>query len=325
MLRPRLTGLDHDVTWVTEDTPQSRSLLAGEHCVFVPGTEPRNLAGAFSYALDAQRILGCGGWERVVSTGALVAVPFLMAARVHGIESHFIESAARVDRPSLAARLLEWIPGVHRYSQYEACYPGRRRTGWIYGGSVFDSFTVGGERHRPVERMVVTLGTSTYSFRRLVNQLLEVTPPHVEVVWQVGGTSSVGLPPDARVSMPADVLFAAMQRADLVIAHAGVGSALNALKAGHRPVLVPRLRLHGEHVDDHQVQIADELGRRGLSAPLRVEEITWSNLTSGRRQIVGRSVPPAFALTSGSDVEHERFTFSPELRRRGRPRSHATS
>ena len=38
-----------------------------------------------------------------------------------------------------------------------------------------------------------------------------------------------------------------------------------ALDAGRSPFLVPRIHAHGEHTDDHQVLIAEELARRGLA------------------------------------------------------------
>src|SRR6185436_7016092 len=44
--------------------------------------------------------------------------------------------------------------------------------------------------------------------------------------------------------------------------HAGVGSFVVASRIGHRPVIVPRLRRYGEHVDDHQAQLARALERR---------------------------------------------------------------
>ena len=122
-------------------------------------------------------------------------------------------------------------------------------------------------------------------------------PPGVEVVWQTGWTDTSGLGIDAHVLMASEELSAAMRASDLVIAHAGAGSAISAMRAGHRPVLVPRQARHGEHVDDHQVQIAAELGSQGLATPLRVEDLTWEELLSRRRRVSLLSSPPAFQLT----------------------------
>lgn len=77
-----------------------------------------------------------------------------------------------------------------------------------------------------------------------------------------------------------------MRRADVVVAHAGTGSALAALDAGRCPVLIPRERAHGEHIDDHQRQIAAELELRGLAIHRSVESLTYADL----EQAAGRSV-----------------------------------
>lgn len=60
-------------------------------------------------------------------------------------------------------------------------------------------------------------------------------------------------------------LFACMRDADVVITHAGVGSAVTAIRAGKKPVLLPRLARYGEHVDDHQLQLAERLAEFGLA------------------------------------------------------------
>lgn len=299
MLRPRLSGVADEVTWLTWDTPFSRVLLRDEPHIFVRETAPRDLLGAAVNMVQAQRILAKGEWLSVVSTGALVAIPFMAVARAHGIACHFIESTARVDQPSMTARLLECMPGVQRYSQYRACYPDRRGSGWVYGGSVFDSFAPGEKRAGPVRRVVVTVGTNHYSFRRLIERVLAVIPADVEVIWQTGWTDTSGLDIEAKVLMASDELSAAMRSADLVIAHAGAGSAINAMRAGHRPVLVPRQAFHHEHVDDHQVQIAAELGRQGLATPLRVDDLTWPELLTARGQVTQPSYAPTFPLVGG--------------------------
>ncbi len=56
----------------------------------------------------------------------------------------------------------------------------------------------------------------------------------------------------------------AMARADSVICHAGVGTIMTALMAGHTPVVIPRQAEHGEHVDNHQLDIATRFADRGL-------------------------------------------------------------
>ena len=55
-----------------------------------------------------------------------------------------------------------------------------------------------------------------------------------------------------------------VRRSRAVVTHAGVGSVLVSLANGKRPLVVPRLKVYGEAVDDHQLQ----LGRRFAAAGL---------------------------------------------------------
>ena len=77
---------------------------------------------------------------------------------------------------------------------------------------------------------------------------------------------SAPAPPEAAAAAPylsfAETV-AYVERASVVVTHAGVGSFLVARRAGHVPVMVPRLRRLGEHVDDHQVQFARALEEQG--------------------------------------------------------------
>jgi UDP-N-acetylglucosamine transferase subunit ALG13 len=52
-------------------------------------------------------------------------------------------------------------------------------------------------------------------------------------------------------------------QAEKVISHAGIGTILNATRAGQTPVVVPRLRRFKETVDDHQLELARSLDGTG--------------------------------------------------------------
>lgn len=51
--------------------------------------------------------------------------------------------------------------------------------------------------------------------------------------------------------------------AELLIMHAGAGSILHAAEAGKIPVVMPRRAARGEHVNDHQVELAQALAQAG--------------------------------------------------------------
>jgi UDP-N-acetylglucosamine transferase subunit ALG13 len=45
--------------------------------------------------------------------------------------------------------------------------------------------------------------------------------------------------------------------------HAGAGSLIHAIQAGKVPVVMPRRAEEGEHIDDHQMELAHVLEREG--------------------------------------------------------------
>lgn len=270
-LRHRLPFELGEVTWFTFDTPQSRSMLDGERVVFADHAAPRDARAAARNARLAATMCRRLRFDHAVSTGASIGVSALPWARRYGAVTHYIESAARVEGPSLSGRMLTFVPGIRTSCQYTSWATGR----WNYAGSVFDSFASGPVE--PVSRLrkvVVTLGSQEgYPFDQLVDRLAEVLPADTEVLWQTGATDGSRFGDAARVSMPAAELEAAMADADLVVAHAGVGSALSSLLTGRHPVLVPRRAHAGEHIDDHQLQIAGELHSRGLATSCTPAEI----------------------------------------------------
>ena len=261
--------------WVTFDSPQSRSLLAGEDVVHVPPAASRDLVGAVRDLVIARKMFRRRRYDQVISTGASVAMSFFVPATAAGVNCAYIESATRTHGPSLTGRMAARLPGVRMFTQYRSWADET----WLYGGSIFDGFAAEPSGRRPVRKVVVTLGTHPrYTFPRLLARLVDVLPPGLDVLWQVGATRIARMPADARVSVPVDEMRRAMREADVVVSHAGVGSALAAMQAGRRAVYVPRRRLHGEHVDDHQVAMARELQSRDLVLAREADEVTFVDL-----------------------------------------------
>lgn len=283
-LADRLDGLEPDRLWVSFDCEQARTLLRRERKVFVPYIRERDLPGVARTLGHARRIMReAGAVGAVVSTGSAIALAFLPYAVARGIEAHYIESAARVQRPSMTGRVLQHLPGVRLYRQY----PNAARGAWRYGGSVFDGFHGAAGRSGGIRRAVVTVGTDK-GFRRLVQAAAAILPRDVDVLWQTGRTPVDDLGIEARPFVPAEELDRAMRDADVVIAHAGCGSALAALKAGKYPVLVPRDPRHGEVVDTHQREIARWLERRDLALWREPEALDLDAVA----RAAGRAVEP---------------------------------
>jgi UDP-N-acetylglucosamine transferase subunit ALG13 len=289
-LRPRLRGVDSDVIWVTFDTPQSRSLLRGEDVIHVPFTGTRDYRHVLANTREARRILRRPEVTGVVSTGAAIALSFLPLARAMGLPAHYVESATRADGPSATGRLLAKVPGIGLHTQH-AAWAGDR---WRFAGSVFDGYESHFKRFpsSKIRRAVVTLGQHDFGFRRLAERLVEIMPADAEVLWQTGSTDVTGLGIDAQPSVPEHVLRAAIEDADVVVSHAGIGSLICALEARRCPVIVPRRAAHGEHVDDHQVEIMEALRKTDIAVAREVEELTLEDLVFAAELKVGRVEEP---------------------------------
>lgn len=292
VLRPRIVGLADDVTWVTWDTPQSRSMLAGEQRFFVERAEPRDVGATLTTASAAHHVLSLGRWANVISTGSLPAVPFLALARARRIPCHFIESATRSNDPSLSGKIVARLHGVRLYSQYRDG-PGPR---WSYRGSVFDGYRAVPAEAAPLRRVLVSVGSSKFQFRRMLAAAARALPPDIETFWQTGHTDVSGLPIKAVPFLSAADFSAECDRADAVICHAGVGSALAALRAGHRPILVPRRALAREHIDDHQRAVACELAARGLAIACEAEELDLRLVELAAEKTIRMAEAPSFEL-----------------------------
>jgi len=287
---------DDDVVWVTADGPQSRSLLAdAPSVVHIAPMRPRDYGTLVRSVIPAIRILLRQRPDVVVSTGACVALAFLPFAWLVGAQAIFIESAARTRGPSLTGRLLALLPWVRLRTQHPA-WSGRR---WEYFGSVFDSWRAAPGRiiNRPIRRVVVTTGTQEgYPFVSLVEAVRRIVPEDVEVRYQVGGEFPAQLrPPGARDVISQREFDEWIRWSDVVVAHAGVGSAMTLFAAGRVPVLCPRRGSRGEHVDNHQRLIADELAGRGLVITAEPDALTWQHLVAAATASVRPALEPALS------------------------------
>lgn len=272
-LRPRL-GVK-DVVWVTPRTPQTESLLEREVVHWAEPSPPRDMAAVMRNAAHCRVLFERHAVSMVVSTGAALALSVLPQARMRNIKTVYIESATRLDAPSMSGRLLSLVPGMRTFSQSSAL--DNRR--WTYLASPWDLYESFEQEPRPISNMVVSLGTQEgYGFRRLLERLAPLVPSGTEVLWQTGSTDVEGLDIVGRASVPSSEMASAIAEADVVVAHAGTGIALMALENGKFPVLVPRRAMHGEHVDDHQLTIALELSLRDLCVSRDADSLKVADL-----------------------------------------------
>jgi beta-1,4-N-acetylglucosaminyltransferase len=92
--------------WVSDDTPDVRSLLASEPLLLARGPTARNACTLLRNLVLAWRV--CRRYQPaiLVTTGAATAVPFAWMARLHGTRVVYVESVTRIEAPSLSCRLI---------------------------------------------------------------------------------------------------------------------------------------------------------------------------------------------------------------------------
>jgi beta-1,4-N-acetylglucosaminyltransferase len=95
----------HDRMWVTFRKLDSRSLLAGERVAWAHHPTTRNLPNLVRNLLLAWRLLRSFRPDVVVSSGAGVAFPFFLVARLLGQKTVYVEVYDRIDSATMTGRL----------------------------------------------------------------------------------------------------------------------------------------------------------------------------------------------------------------------------
>lgn len=82
------------------------SILRGEEVFGAHSPAARSLRRLVRNVLLAWKLIGVLRPQVLLTTGAAVAVPFAWVARLRGVRVVYVESLARVERPSLSCRLI---------------------------------------------------------------------------------------------------------------------------------------------------------------------------------------------------------------------------
>jgi UDP-N-acetylglucosamine transferase subunit ALG13 len=114
--------------------------------------------------------------------------------------------------------------------------------------------------------ILVALGTQDKPFSRLldgVKACIENGLIQEKVVVQAGLTPYRYEKMEIFDLLDKDEFGALLNRADLLITHAGAGSILSGLKAHKKVIACARRQQYGEHTNDHQVQILARFDEEG--------------------------------------------------------------
>ena len=123
--------------------------------------------------------------------------------------------------------------------------------------------------------MYVTVGTMHLEFARLIRAMDAIAvASKEEVVVQTGMSRCVPEHCAHFDFKPREEVEAIQREARVVVAHAGIGSVIDALKAARPLIVVPRLRRFGEHNNDHQLELARAVEARGWGRMIEdIEEL----------------------------------------------------
>ena len=109
-----------------------------------------------------------------------------------------------------------------------------------------------------------TVGTMFLDFPRLLNKIDSIAGKTDEKFIVQTGMSELTLDHCECFDFKShDEILELQRQARVVICHGGIGAMLDALKCRVPIVVVPRLKRYKEHMNDHQLDIAKAIERRG--------------------------------------------------------------
>jgi len=109
----------------------------------------------------------------------------------------------------------------------------------------------------------VSVGTHEDPFDRMLNAVYGLELDE-ELVVQYGPSSVRCERAREHEYLAFDEVVECIRSARAVVMHAGVGSVMISLANGKRPIVMARRHEFGEHVDDHQVELARRMEASGL-------------------------------------------------------------
>ena len=118
--------------------------------------------------------------------------------------------------------------------------------------------------------ILVTVGTERFSFNRLmdwIDSLIQknlIQPDREEIIIQYGSCTITPQGTNNFSVLPSEEFNNIVTQARLIIAHCGEGT-IDLLSTITKPfILVPRSSKYQEHVDDHQIELAEALAQQGM-------------------------------------------------------------
>lgn len=110
-------------------------------------------------------------------------------------------------------------------------------------------------------KIFVTIGTQRFQFDRLLKKIDELIEEKYlkseDLLVQCVYSEYKPKHYETFYMKPQRDIEKIMKDSDLIITHSGTGSIITALSLSKKVIVVPRLKKYGEHVDDHQIELAE--------------------------------------------------------------------
>ena len=109
----------------------------------------------------------------------------------------------------------------------------------------------------------VTVGFHFQGFDRLIQKMDEIAGKvNEEVIMQIGSTKYKPIHAKYFDFVDDDAEMTKLfLTARIIVAHAGAGTLMNAIRYNRPFIVVPRLKNFNEHVDDQQIELADAVSK----------------------------------------------------------------
>jgi UDP-N-acetylglucosamine transferase subunit ALG13 len=135
---------------------------------------------------------------------------------------------------------------------------------------------------------MIFVTVSGLPFERLIKKVDEIAEGLKEdVIMQIGRT---GYEPKNikwfrfETSKKIEELY---KKADTIITHGGAGSIIKSLSYGKTPVVVPRYKKFGEHINDHQLDLTKFLDKKGyITAVYDIHDLKSKIKTKRKQKIL---------------------------------------
>lgn len=113
----------------------------------------------------------------------------------------------------------------------------------------------------------VAVGTQKFPFDRLLmemDKIVEKKGLNEKIFAQTGYSNFIPTNYEFKNFLGNDEFYQYVSQCDILITHSGVATIMTGLKMNKRVIVVPRYSCFGEHVDNHQLEIAQAFSEKNF-------------------------------------------------------------